>query len=135
MAKQMTRREFLDQMCDRVKKLPPSEVILRYVPKYRRSGSDYVCPCPFHNGKHYSFRIADTGIGIPEEALDRIFERFYRVDKSRAREVGGTGLGLSLARSVITLHRGTVSVVSEVGEGSEFKVMLPLKYGVKNAAI
>ncbi|MBP3735998.1 MAG: ATP-binding protein [Lachnospiraceae bacterium] len=89
------------------------------------------------NADHRSMTItiADTGIGIPEEALDRIFERFYRVDKSRAREVGGTGLGLSLARSVITLHRGTVSVVSEVGEGSEFTVMLPLKYGVKNAAI
>lgn len=79
MAKQMTRREFLDQMCDRVKKLPPSEVILRYVPKYRRSGSDYVCPCPFHNGKHYSFRIADTG---PKAPVWKCFSKCQESGKS-----------------------------------------------------
>lgn len=70
--------------------------------------------------------IADSGIGIPKQHLDRIWERFYRVDKARSREVGGTGLGLSIVRNVISSHGGTVLVQSESGRGSTFSFTLPL---------
>jgi len=70
--------------------------------------------------------VKDTGIGIPAEHLDRIFERFYRVDRSRSREAGGTGLGLSIVRHIALLHRGTVQVESHAGEGSTFRLRLPL---------
>ncbi|RMD46859.1 MAG: PAS domain-containing sensor histidine kinase, partial [Aquificota bacterium] len=68
----------------------------------------------------------DTGIGIPKESLPLIFERFYRVDKSRSRSVGGTGLGLSIVKHIAEAHKGKVSVSSKLGKGSSFKVHLPL---------
>ena len=70
-------------------------------------------------------RVSDTGIGIPQGSLPRIFERFYRVDKARSKETGGTGLGLSIVRHVAEKHGGTVSVESTVGEGTTFTVRLP----------
>ncbi|MAG58503.1 MAG: hypothetical protein CMJ83_19620 [Planctomycetes bacterium] len=70
-------------------------------------------------------RVADTGPGIPAEHLPRIFERFYRVDVARTRGDGGSGLGLSITRRIIELHRGVVSVASSEGEGAEFTVRLP----------
>lgn len=69
--------------------------------------------------------VQDTGIGIPEADLPNIFERFYRTDKSRARETGGTGIGLALVRQIATLHHGTVSVESRIGQGTTFTVRLP----------
>ena len=93
--------------------------------KYNRpGGSVYVSLDCDH--QYFIVEIKDTGIGIPEEALEHIFERFYRVDKSHSREIGGTGLGLSIARNIIMMHRGTVSVESVTGEGSVFTVKVPL---------
>jgi two-component system sensor histidine kinase SenX3 len=70
-------------------------------------------------------RISDTGIGIPEQSLTRIFERFYRIDKARSKETGGTGLGLSIVRHVAENHGGHVTVESSQGKGSTFSVYLP----------
>ncbi|MFL5791462.1 MAG: sensor histidine kinase [Actinomycetota bacterium] len=70
-------------------------------------------------------RVADTGIGIPQRELPRIFERFYRVDRARSRETGGTGLGLSIVRHVTENHGGEVTVESELGQGTVFEVRLP----------
>jgi len=70
-------------------------------------------------------RVADTGIGIPQRELPRIFERFYRVDRARSRETGGTGLGLSIVRHVTENHGGEVTVESELGQGTTFEVRLP----------
>ncbi len=93
--------------------------------KYNRpGGSVYVSLDCDH--QYFTVEIKDTGIGMPEEALEHIFERFYRVDKSHSREIGGTGLGLSIARNIIMMHRGTVSVESVTGEGSVFTVKVPL---------
>ena len=72
--------------------------------------------------------VEDTGIGIPEEDIPNIFERFYRVDKSHSREIGGTGLGLAIARGSILMHKGTVKVESKLGEGSRFEIKIPLSY-------
>jgi two-component system phosphate regulon sensor histidine kinase PhoR len=71
------------------------------------------------------FTVSDTGVGIPEKDLARIFERFYRVDKSRSRDLGGTGLGLSIVKHIAQLHGGSVSVRSEVGRGSVFTLRIP----------
>ena len=72
--------------------------------------------------------VADSGMGIPEESLDRIFERFYRVDKSHSREIGGTGLGLAITKNAIALHHGAIRVYSTEGEGTTFSVRIPLNY-------
>jgi len=71
------------------------------------------------------FEVRDKGIGIPTEQLERIFERFYRVDRARSREAGGTGLGLSIVRHIALLHKGKVEMESRVGEGSTFRIRLP----------
>ena len=78
--------------------------------------------------KYFYVKVSDTGIGIPQEDLDHIFERFYRVDKSHSREIGGTGLGLAIARNAVIMHRGAVKVHSEEGVGTTFTVRIPLNY-------
>lgn len=78
--------------------------------------------------QYFSFKVSDSGIGIPEEALPQIYERFYRVDKSHSREIGGTGLGLAITKNAVLLHRGSITVSSSEQEGSTFLVKIPLIY-------
>ena len=75
--------------------------------------------------KYFYVTVADSGIGIPKESIDRIFERFYRVDKSHSNEIGGTGLGLAITRSAIVMHRGAIKVRSEEHQGTTFSVRIP----------
>ena len=76
--------------------------------------------------QYFTVMVEDSGRGIPEEALERIYERFYRVDKSHSREIGGTGLGLAITRNIILMHRGTIQVSSVETEGTTFIVKIPL---------
>lgn len=76
--------------------------------------------------KFFYIKVADSGIGIPEEEKDKVFERFYRVDKARSRETGGTGLGLAITKSVINRHNGSIFMTSNMGEGTTFTVRVPL---------
>lgn len=74
----------------------------------------------------FTVEVTDTGIGIPEESLSQIYERFYRVDKSHSKEIGGTGLGLAITKGAVLLHRGSIKVDSVEGEGTTFTVKIPL---------
>jgi two-component system phosphate regulon sensor histidine kinase PhoR len=78
-------------------------------------------------GGNVEFFVCDSGVGIPEEDLPRLFERFYRVDKARSRELGGTGLGLSIVKHLVGAHNGAVRVESSVGHGSTFYFTLPIE--------
>lgn len=78
--------------------------------------------------QYFYLKVEDSGMGIPEDELEHIFERFYRVDKSHSREIGGTGLGLAITRNAILMHRGAIKVFSTEGEGTIFNVRIPLNY-------
>ena len=78
--------------------------------------------------QYFYLKVEDSGMGIPEESLEHIYERFYRVDKSDSREIGGTGLGLAITRNSILMHRGAIKVHSMLGEGTTFDVRVPLNY-------
>jgi len=82
--------------------------------------------------QYFTFKVSDSGLGIPEDSLAHIYERFYRVDKSHSREIGGTGLGLAITKSAVLMHRGAINVTSVVGEGSSFTVKIPLTRAVTN---
>ena len=82
--------------------------------------------------KFFYIKVSDSGVGIPEDEQENVFERFYRVDKARSRETGGTGLGLSITRNAILMHRGAIKVYSKEKEGTTFTVRIPLNHVRKN---
>ena len=95
--------------------------------KYTPNGGKIKVTASMAQEGKYSYKIAvsDNGIGIPEENLPRIFERFYRVDKARNSDVGGTGLGLSISKEIVDAHHGDISITSRKGEGTTVTVLLP----------
>ena len=94
--------------------------------KYNYSGGSVKVTIDQEYGKTI-LSVKDSGVGIPDECIDRIFERFYRVDKSHSKEVGGTGLGLSIVKHAVIIHNGEIDVNSRIGEGTEFIIMLPIR--------
>ena len=92
--------------------------------KFNRDNGEVVIEC--ENGDRSSIRVRDTGEGIPAQHLDRLFERFYRVDRARSRELGGTGLGLAIVKHLARAHGGEIRVTSILGEGSVFEIDLPM---------
>lgn len=93
--------------------------------KYNRDGGILNVSAAVERGA-VVIRVHDTGIGIPPEHQDRIFERFYRVDKGRSRELGGTGLGLSIVKHIVGLYAGDIGVASEPGVGTTFTIRFPM---------
>ena len=92
--------------------------------KYTLDGGKVVVRLEEFDLQHAIFSVMDSGIGIAEEDLDKVFERFYRVDKARSREMGGNGLGLAIAAEIVKIHDGKISVASKLGEGTKFTVEL-----------
>ncbi len=92
--------------------------------KYTPSGG-MVQLLVYNEGDRCRIEVSDNGIGIPKEDMEKVFDRFYRVDKDRARETGGTGLGLAIAKGVVESHGGTISVESTIGEGTRFIISIP----------
>ena len=105
--------------------VPDGDVYKRQI-KYNNDGGNVEVTVDADNQNAF-VTIADDGVGIAEEELGKIFDRFYRVDKNRDRESGGTGLGLSIARSAVLMHNGTIKVSSKENEGTTFVIIIPLK--------
>jgi signal transduction histidine kinase len=97
-------------------------ILVENAQKYTESGGKVIVELT-KNNREVHLTVKDTGIGIPKEHLDKIFHRFYRVHKDRSRQTGGSGLGLSIAKQLVAFNGGDISVKSEVGKGSEFKVI------------
>jgi len=101
--------------------------IIHNAVKYTESGGKVEVSL-FKKGQYAVIKISDNGIGIAEENLSYIFERFYRADSARSRQTGGSGLGLSISQQIISLHQGRIEVESTVNEGTTFYVVLPVEY-------
>lgn len=78
--------------------------------------------------KYFYVTVSDSGMGIPQDSLEKIFERFYRVDKSHSKEIGGNGLGLAITKNAVVMHHGAIRVSSKEGEGTTFSIRIPLRY-------
>ncbi|MEW5919505.1 MAG: ATP-binding protein [Bacillota bacterium] len=100
-------------------------ILLDNALKYTAAGGEVVVSAGLKEKGYIFITVKDTGIGIPADELERVFERFYRVDKARSRDSGGTGLGLSIARQIVESHGGKISLRSIPGEGTEATVCLP----------
>lgn len=98
--------------------------------KYNKPDGGFVRISLNADRKYFYTTITDSGIGIPEDQISHIFDRFYRVDKSHSREIGGTGLGLAITKQAIAMHRGAIRVSSEVDRGTTFSIRIPLVYVV-----
>lgn len=101
--------------------------------KFNRAGGRVTIKCD--NGERTRILIQDSGEGIPAQHLERLFERFYRVDRARTREVGGTGLGLAIVKHLARAHGGEVRVTSELGQGSTFEIDLPRQIAAEQKLI
>ena len=91
----------------------------------RKGGTVSIKYEPAREARRERIVVEDTGEGIPAQHLERLFERFYRVDRARSREKGGTGLGLAIVKHLALLHAGEINVKSEVGKGTAFTIELP----------
>jgi two-component system sensor histidine kinase SenX3 len=114
--------------CDRRQVTSALFNLLDNAVKYSEKGGKVVLTAEMEGGQAVLV-VSDAGIGIPAEEQERIFERFYRVDRARSRAAGGTGLGLAIVRHVAQAHGGDVSVESSEGQGSAFRLRLPLASG------
>ncbi len=117
---------------DRLRLRQLFRILLTNAIQYTDAGGSVRLGCR-RNGQRAEVSVEDTGIGIPAESIDRIFERFYRVDQARTRSKGGSGLGLSIAKWIVETHHATIRVQSEPGKGSRFEVSLPLSTGTSGA--
>jgi two-component system phosphate regulon sensor histidine kinase PhoR len=88
-------------------------------------GDDATVKIRYESDSRDKIIVEDNGEGIPSQHLERVFERFYRVDRARSRDMGGTGLGLALVKHLALLHGGEVTVTSELGKGTSFTIHLP----------
>lgn len=111
-----------------IDKVKMSQVIINIIKNaINYTDVGYIRVDGFKERDFYKILISDSGIGIPENKQDLIFKRFYRIDKARSRDTGGSGLGLSISKNVVLKHGGEISVESEINEGSVFMIKLPLK--------
>lgn len=111
--------------CDKIKLQICFSNLIDNAIKYNNDGGNVHVSCKTV-GSNLEVKVRDDGIGIPAHDLPNIFDRFYRVDKTRSRSTGGTGLGLSITQRVILLHGGTITTESHLGEGTEFTVTIPI---------
>ena len=111
--------ELLEQILKRLRPIADKQKVELVLESFRPVSADH---------QYFYLKVEDSGIGIPEDSLGHIYERFYRVDKSHSREIGGTGLGLAITRNAVLMHRGAIKVFSTEGEGTIFNVRIPLNY-------
>jgi two-component system sensor histidine kinase SenX3 len=120
--------------CDRRQVVSAIANLLDNAIKYSEPGTEIALSARSVDG-WVTFEVTDQGVGIPSRDLDRIFERFYRVDRARSRTTGGTGLGLAIVRNVAHAHHGDVTVDSSEGEGSVFQLRIPVAGNVSEPPV